>query len=175
MNKRQKKKKDKDAIKLARKINFSIDDNMTYWKYNSKIKRADMKYRYWKGSKAINMPIEHLQHRYRSYVDAKYNFKYELESKEMLLKVCRKCLQDGFFLEEYFLWEIPYKNENGWIMCFVNIEDFINCHQLNKTDTKIREIDFWCPYNSKVAIPQGLDNNSNQYDCATCFDAVYDD
>jgi len=153
MNKRQKKKKDKEAIRLARKIIFSINENLTYWKYNSKIRYAD----------------------YITYWDFKEHFKNKLKSKEMLLKVCRKSLQDNFPLEDYFLWEIPYEDKNGWIMCFVNLNDFINCHQLHKEDTKIREIDFWCPYNSRTAIPQGLDNYSNLYNCETCFDAIYDD
>lgn len=172
MNKRQIKKRDKKAIELARKINFLVDsdDNMTFWKYNSRIKRSDMKYNHeqrWK--------LEELKHGYINFMDARRDFKEELKSKEMLLKVCRKSLQDSFPLEEYMLWEIPYHDKNGWTICFVHKEDYFNCHRLNKKDTPIREIDFWCPHNALKAIPQGLDKNSNQYDCQSCFDAVYAD
>ena len=175
MNRRQKKKKDKEAIKLAKKIMFfSIEaDNkrcqISYWDYKSKVKRKDMKYR-----PNRKLTLHNIKYGYKSHHDAQSEFKDELEAKEMLLKVCRKCLQDGFPLEEYCLWEIPYGDKRGHIICFVHIKDYEEHHDFKK-DIKIREIDFWCPYNSRMAIPQGLDNNSNQYDCETCFEAVYDD
>lgn len=156
MNKRQKKKRDKEAIMLARKIIYCVNGHPTYWRCNSETTRSDMKY----GAKYHN--------------EARYDFKNELQSKEMLLKVCRKCLLDKFPLEDYYLFEIPYSDQYGWIMDFVNREEYESCHK-SEADIKIHEIDFWCPFDKKLAIPQGLDNNSNQYDCNNCFEALYDD
>lgn len=151
MKKRIKKKKDKKAITLAKKIIWiefpgTYPDGVSYWKAKSEIKRKDIKY----GAKF--------------YKEARYDFKQELRAKEMLLKVCRKCIRDNFPIEQYALFEIPYWDQKGWIMDFVNLSE----HNQEKQETKTHRIGFWCQGTSRVAIPQDFDSN-----CKNCFDALY--
>lgn len=170
MNKRQQKKRDKEAIKLAKKIMWlDIDKDhkigmSSYWARLSKIKRKDMK---WRPPRKLT---EHdLKYGYRTYQDERRDFKYDLSQKKILLKVCRKCLEDGFPIEEYFYWEKPYGDIRGCIMVFTHIKDYENYRKKNKEDRRIRSIDFWCPRNAQKAIPQDIDCNKKD----TCFEAIY--
>ena len=151
MNRRQRKKRDKEAIAIAKKILYSARGNETYWDVRSYTKYIDAK-----NNKSVMMEYP----------------KEEQREKEILLKVIRKCLKDSFSIEEYFLWEIPYKDKEGWIMDFVHIVDFKNYHEKGNHNIEIREIDFWCPFNSRLAIPQRL-VGGNLHDRGTCQEAVY--
>lgn len=93
----------------------------------------------------------------------------------MLLKVCRKCIKDGFHLEEYLLDDVPLNVADGVIMSFLNKSD---CNTyLGKEDGgfKIKEIDFWSPkaVKEKLATPLQTDKEGNQQECGNCFKGVY--
>lgn len=158
MNKRIRNKKDKKAIEIAMKVLYMVsgypDGYPTYWKSNSEISRKDMKHgiEYWESARS--------------------DYKDELLAKEILLKVVRKCLIDEFPIEDYALFEIPYSDKNGWILDFVNIKEYEEYHTKGNKNIDIHELDFFCPFNSKTAVPQGM-KNSIQYDCDNCFDAVF--
>jgi len=159
MNKRQRKKQDALAIQLAKKIIYLVggypDGYPKFWKCNSETSRNFMKY-----------GLEY-------YEAAIFDFKAELLLKESLLKVCRKCIIDDFPLQDYYLFEIPYGDSNGCFMDFVHSAEYDSHHSKPKENDCIHEIDFWCGYNSKLAIPQGTDKICSQFDCDTCQDAVY--
>lgn len=92
---------------------------------------------------------------------------------QMLFKVVDRCIKERFPIEEYMLFEIPYGDKSGWIMDFVNKDDYYKYHELGMKEIKIREIDFWVTHNGK-AIPQKLES-SNQYNAKNCFESVYTD
>lgn len=144
MNKRQRKKRDKDAIALAKKIMYS-DSGFSFT------------CNWWKYCECLAFLVEPRQ--------------YAVLNKEMLLKVCRKCLKDGFPLDEYYLFEIPYRDENQWYIHFVNKD---NCLRY-KTDqnTIIKEILFHCLIHRRMAIPvRFAENGDDLFDTDNCFVAV---
>lgn len=93
----------------------------------------------------------------------------------MLLKVCRKCIQDGFHLEEYLLHEVPWDDKDGVILDFVNKSDFNTYCGKEGGESKIKEIDFLCPKDNKekMATPLQMDKGGNQLNCDNCFKGVY--
>lgn len=93
----------------------------------------------------------------------------------MLLKVCRKCILDGFPLEKYILHEVPFDDEDEVIMDFVNKSDFDTYYEEEDGESKIKEIDFSCSKDikEKMATPLKMDEEGNQEDCDNCFKCVY--
>lgn len=90
-----------------------------------------------------------------------------------LVKVVYKCLKDKFPIEKYSLFDVPYRDRSGLIMCFMHQRDYKDYLDSGNRDMKIREIDFWCPYDNNLAIPQGVDKDGNRYNCHTCQEAVH--
>ena len=90
----------------------------------------------------------------------------------LIIKVCRKCLIDGFLIEGYKIWEIPYGDSDGKLMCWANKKD------LETGESKCHSIDFWCQRDFNIAIPLKLvDNNPDEFPYSvpfeTCGEAVF--
>ena len=150
MNKRIKKKKEKNIIDICKTITWA---NMckgypTYWERNSRIKKREIK-----------------------DTDDLYDYKEEMLAKEMLKKIVKRCVAEHFPIQNYSIFEIPYGDKNGWIMDFVNTKEYEDYHKNGNKSTKIHEIDFWVSFTG-FAIPQ-TNNNGCQRDSKTCIDAVY--
>ena len=96
------------------------------------------------------------------------------EIRQMLLKVCRKAVIDRFPLKNYFLYELPYEDNEGWIIMFAHREDYDNFHNRNM-ENRIRGLDFWCSYAQKLAIPLYLTPKGEKKYADSCFKAVYFD
>lgn len=100
-----------------------------------------------------------------------YEYAYNL-----IIKVCRKSLIDGFSIEDYEIWEIPYGDEDGTLMCWVNKNEWGTGENYNP---KCRCIDFWCQRDFDIAIPLKLvympyaDNVADSVPFATCGEAIY--
>lgn len=151
MNKRIKKKKEKDIIEICKTIKWEYMHQIysTYWEANSTIKKYEIK-----------------------DADALYDYKEEILAKEMLQRIVKRCISEHFPIQNYSIFEIPYGDRNGWIMEFVNTKEYEDYHKNNNKNIKIHEIDFWVTFNG-YAIPQMIDNNGYQCNAKTCIEAVY--
>lgn len=99
------------------------------------------------------------------------DFKFIFE--QIILKACRKSLIDGFPLQDYSLGEIPSGDKTGVLAYFENTEEYGMGENYNPN---AHEIIFWCPYDSKIAVPYALCNDGiGDYieERPNCFEAVY--
>lgn len=100
-----------------------------------------------------------------------YEYTYNL-----IIKVCRKSLIDGFPIEDYANWEVPYGDEDGVLMSFVNKNEWGTGENYNP---KCRCIDFWCQRDFDIAIPLGMAYipeefpKWNNVPFETCGEAIY--
>ncbi|MBY6889392.1 hypothetical protein HYH68_16490 [Clostridium botulinum] len=107
------------------------------------------------------------------YFEELEDIKDEIEFNYMLYKVVKRCYQEKFPIQEYRLFEIPYGDNNGWIMDFVHGQDYDNFHIRKLKNIKFREIDFWVKKNG-IAIPQFFNpETSGQWSAADCNSAVW--
>lgn len=104
--------------------------------------------------------------------DEDYDEEYEFFYRDIILKVCRKSVMDGFPLQDFFLGEVPYGDNTGILAYFENIAEFGMGENYNP---EAHEIVFWCPYKSKIAVPYTLCGDMGLYNekRRNCFDAVY--
>lgn len=102
------------------------------------------------------------------YGNGKMDYKYIIN---MLVKICAKCIIDGFPIEEYCLFHIHHHDTIG----SVDIVTWDNRNDYNATE--IRCIDFWCQRNFDIAIPLGNVSGSDftllLEPFKTCAEAVY--
>ncbi|NFO30981.1 hypothetical protein FDB41_11935 [Clostridium botulinum] len=150
MNKRIKKKKEKNIIEICKNISwqYMYRGYPTYWEENSTIKKYEI--------------ID---------ADDLYEYKEEMLAKEMLKKVVKRCVVENFPIQNYNIFEIPYGDKKGWMMDFVNTKEYEEYHKNGNKNIKIHEIDFWVTFTG-YAIPQ-INNNGCQHDSKTCNEAVY--
>lgn len=103
--------------------------------------------------------------------DEEYEYAYNL-----ICKVCRKSLIDGFPIEDYEIWEIPYGDNDGTLMCWVNKKEWGIGENYNP---ECRCINFWCQRDFDIAIPLKLVYNPDEFPCrvdvpfVTCNEAIY--
>lgn len=108
----------------------------------------------------------------------KYMEIYELdviEFREMkgLLSVIRKAILDDYPIENTYLHEIPYKNNQMLVAYFVNKDDYDDWHW-HKKNVDIRSIRFDCYFNKLFAQPVKEveeDGMINIYEVKTCQEA----
>ncbi len=90
----------------------------------------------------------------------------------IVLRSCRRCVIDGFPLEEYFLDEIPYIGNDYVVAYFENINEFGTGENYNP---KAHEIIFVCEEDKNVAVPYSTCNDGRGLyieERADCFEAV---
>ncbi|ACA57560.1 hypothetical protein FDC45_15955 [Clostridium botulinum] len=152
MNKRIKKKKEKNIIQICKSISWEYMHKgyPTYWEENSTIKKHEI--------------ID---------ADDLYEYKEEMLKKEMLKKVVKRCVAEHFPIQNYNIFEIPYGDKEGWMMDFVNTKEYEEYHKNDNKNIKIHEIDFWVEKNGE-AIPQLYNpKTGSQSDAIDCKSAVW--
>lgn len=83
---------------------------------------------------------------------------------------------DRFPIEDYEIWEIPYSDRDGVLMCWVNKKERETGENFNP---KYRCINFWCQRDFDIAIPLKLVYNPDEFPCwvnvpfVICDEAVY--
>lgn len=102
------------------------------------------------------------------------------KNKKLLGFVVDRCIKENFPIDEYFLFEIPFYNDEYVIMYFENIKDFKQYHELGNHSINIKEIAFEVHFNGQ-AIPLKwigkFDDGSGlhiveQVDADNCFEAA---
>lgn len=150
MNKRIRKKKEKELLIFCNKIKLVC----------KKIKWLDGTL-VWRSTRGLS---------HRDYDDLD-----EIQAinklNRMLYKVVKRCYEEKFPIQEYMVFEIPYRDKDGWIIDFVHMQDYSDYHYNGMKAVEMRCIDFEVPYKG-VAIPLRLEG-CNQYECKTCKEAVY--
>lgn len=90
-----------------------------------------------------------------------------------LLSAIRKAIIDNYPIENTYLHEIPYGDNQMLIVDFVNKDDYDDYH-LHKKDVGIRGISFYCYYDRLFAQPvKDVDEGGsiNSYEVDTCQEA----
>lgn len=103
--------------------------------------------------------------------DDEYEHAYNL-----ICKVCRKSLIDGFPIEDYEILEAPYSDSDGVLICWINKKEWGTGESYNP---QCHRIDFWCQRDFDIAIPLKLVYNSDEFPFwvnvpfITCGEAIY--
>lgn len=96
---------------------------------------------------------------------------YSTTEKKIILMVCQRAVAENFPLDDYFLWEIPLRGTDYWVLCFIGKE----FNPYKPSETHYRQIDFWV---------KKAKNNKRKYSVAPaslecekkkCLEAVYYD
>lgn len=98
----------------------------------------------------------------------------EIRQMKGLLSAIRKAIKDGFPIENTYLHEIPFEDNEMLVAYFVNKDDLDNYH-LHKKDDDIRSVCFYCYYDKLFAQPvkevEGT-GGINSYEVKTCQEAI---
>lgn len=93
-----------------------------------------------------------------------------------LLLTAQKAISDGFELEEYYLYEIPFYNNECTIIYFVHKQDYDDFHWYKK-DNDMRSIVFICEYDQPYGKPckEVCDEKMGTHlvEVKTCQEAVF--
>lgn len=98
----------------------------------------------------------------------------DFEQMKCLLSAIRKAIMDGFLIENTYLHEIPFSDNEVLVVDFVNKDDYDDYHW-HKKDVDIRSINFYCYYDRLYAQPvKDVYENGiiKSYEVKTCQEAV---